>query len=89
MVLLLLLLGNLRAALTVALILPLSVLFTFILMRLFGVTANLMSLGGLAIAIGILVDAAVVVVENIHTQLAHAPKGREPRCTSSTVRRAR
>ncbi len=69
------LLGNLRAALTVALILPLSVLFTFILMNLFGVTANLMSLGGLAIAIGILVDAAVVVVENVHTQLAHAPKG--------------
>ncbi len=69
------LLGNLRAALTVALILPLSVLFTFILMNLFGVTANLMSLGGLAIAIGILVDAAVVVVENIHTQLSHAPKG--------------
>jgi len=68
-------LGNLRAALTVALILPLSVLFTFIMMRLFGVSANLMSLGGLAIAIGILVDAAVVVVENIHTQLSHAPKG--------------
>ena len=72
---LIVLLGNLRAALTVALILPLSVLFTFILMKLFGVTANLMSLGGLAIAIGILVDAAVVVVENVHTQLAHAPKG--------------
>ncbi|MEK7816173.1 MAG: efflux RND transporter permease subunit, partial [Pseudomonadota bacterium] len=69
------LLGNLRAALTVALILPLSVLFTFLMMRLFDVSANLMSLGGLAIAIGILVDAAVVVVENIHTQLAHAPKG--------------
>ena len=69
------LLGNLRAALTVALILPLSVLFTFILMKLLGVTANLMSLGGLAIAIGILVDAAVVVVENVHTQLAHAPQG--------------
>ncbi len=72
---LIVLLGNLRAALTVALILPLTVLFTFILMNLFGVTANLMSLGGLAIAIGILVDAAVVVVENVHTQLAHAPKG--------------
>jgi len=72
---LILMLGNLRAALTVALILPLSVLFTFIMMRLFGVSANLMSLGGLAIAIGILVDAAVVVVENIHTQLSHAPKG--------------
>jgi cobalt-zinc-cadmium resistance protein CzcA len=72
---LIIMLGNLRAALTVALILPLSVLFTFIMMRLFGVSANLMSLGGLAIAIGILVDAAVVVVENIHNQLSHAPKG--------------
>ncbi len=69
------LLGNLRAALTVALVLPLSVLFTFALMRAFGVSANLMSLGGLAIAIGILVDAAVVVVENVHTQLARAPHG--------------
>lgn len=72
---LIVMLGNLRAAFTVALILPLSVLFTFILMRVFGVSANLMSLGGLAIAIGILVDAAVVVVENIHTQLSHAPSG--------------
>jgi heavy metal efflux system protein len=72
---LIIMLGNLRAALTTALILPLSVLFTFTLMRLFGVSANLMSLGGLAIAIGILVDAAVVVVENIHTQLSHAPRG--------------
>lgn len=75
---LIVMLGNLRAALTVALILPLSVLFTFIMMRLTGVTANLMSLGGLAIAIGILVDAAVVVVENIHTQLSNAPKGVSP-----------
>jgi len=75
LVVLIVMLGNLRAALTVALILPLSVLFTFILMRLTGVSANLMSLGGLAIAIGILVDAAVVVVENIHTQLNNAPKG--------------
>jgi cobalt-zinc-cadmium resistance protein CzcA len=72
---LIVLLGNLRAALTVALILPLSVLFTFLAMRVFGVSANLMSLGGLAIAIGILVDAAVVVVENIHTQLGQAPRG--------------
>jgi len=72
---LIIMLGNLRAALTVAIILPLSVLFTFIMMRITGVSANLMSLGGLAIAIGILVDAAVVVVENIHTQLSHAPKG--------------
>ena len=45
------------------------------MMRLFGVSANLMSLGGLAIAIGILVDAAVVVVENTHARLSQAPKG--------------
>lgn len=66
---LLAMLGNLRSALTVAMILPLSVLFTFILMHIFDISANLMSLGGLAIAIGILVDAAVVVVENIHSRL--------------------
>ena len=72
---LIIMLGNLRAALTVAIILPLSVLFTFILMHLTGISANLMTLGGLAIAIGILVDAAVVVVENIYERLSHAPKG--------------
>lgn len=72
--LLLAFLGNLRAALVVALMLPLSALATFILMRLFGLSANLMSLGGLAIAIGILVDAAVVVVENIESQLAEGGK---------------
>lgn len=75
LIVLLVMLGNLRSALTVALILPLSVLFTFVMMRSFGIGANLMSLGGLAIAIGILVDAAVVVVENIHTRLSHAPPG--------------
>ncbi|QID19352.1 efflux RND transporter permease subunit [Nitrogeniibacter mangrovi] len=67
--LLLAFLGNLRAALVVALMLPLSALCTFILMQMFGLSANLMSLGGLAIAIGMLVDAAVVVVENIESQL--------------------
>ena len=72
--LLLLFLGNLRAALVVALILPLSVLATFVLMRLSGLSANLMSLGGLAIAIGLLVDAAVVVVENVVAHLAHDPE---------------
>ena len=72
--LLLAFLGNLRAALVVALMLPLSALATFILMRLFDLSANLMSLGGLAIAIGMLVDAAVVVVENVESRLAEAPK---------------
>ncbi|ACL74314.1 heavy metal efflux pump, CzcA family [Thioalkalivibrio sulfidiphilus HL-EbGr7] len=72
LILLVLFLGDLRAALTVALILPLAALLTFILMDSFGLSANLMSLGGLAIAIGMLVDAAVVVVENIVSQLARA-----------------
>ena len=79
-VLLGLFLGNVRAALTVALVLPLAALITFILMRGFGMSANLMSLGGLAIAIGMLVDAAVVVVENIVQRLAHDPSaGKLPR----------
>ncbi len=69
-ILLILFLGNLRAALTVALALPLAALVTFILMRGFDLSANLMSLGGLSIAIGMLVDAAVVVVENIAAHLA-------------------
>jgi len=69
-ILLLLFLGNLRAALVVAMTLPLAALVTFILMNHFGMSANLMSLGGLAIAIGMLVDAAVVVVENVESYLA-------------------
>ena len=73
-------LGNIRAAITVALVLPLAALITFILMRAFGMSANLMSLGGLAIAIGMLVDAAVVVVENIVQRLATDPTaGKLPR----------
>jgi cobalt-zinc-cadmium resistance protein CzcA len=80
LVLLALFLGDFRAALTVSLILPLAALFTFLMMGQFGLSANLMSLGGLAIAIGMLVDGAVVVVENIATQLADADKaGKLPR----------
>ena len=75
LVLLVLFLGDLRAALTVALVLPLSALATFVCMRFFGLSANLMSLGGLAIAIGMLVDAAVVMVENVVTHLAHQRAG--------------
>ncbi|MBL8320752.1 MAG: efflux RND transporter permease subunit [Acinetobacter sp.] len=72
LILLLLFLGNLRSALVVATVLPLSALSTFLMMRQFGLSANLMSLGGLTIAIGLLVDAAVVMVENIEMQLADA-----------------
>jgi cobalt-zinc-cadmium resistance protein CzcA len=71
-------LGNLRAALVVALILPLSALATFLVMKLYGLSANLMSLGGLAIAIGMLVDAAVVIVENIEAHQSRAA-GSAPR----------
>ena len=73
-ILLMLFLGDLRASLSVALVLPLAALATFILMRQFGMSANLMSLGGLAIAIGMLVDAAVVVVENITTHVTEWQK---------------
>ena len=79
-ILLLLFLGELRAALVVALMLPFAALGTFLLMRLTGMSANLMSLGGLAIAIGMLVDAAVVVVENTVSKLdPHAPGAHLPR----------
>jgi cobalt-zinc-cadmium resistance protein CzcA len=76
LILLVLFLGDLRAALTVALVLPLAALLTFSLMNQFSMSANLMSLGGLAIAIGMLVDAAVVVVENIATHVGHGQKNR-------------
>ncbi len=79
LILLVLFLGDLRAALTVALVLPLAALVTFILMYLFGMSANLMSLGGLAIAIGMLVDAAVVVVENVVSHLSREKGSRLPR----------
>jgi cobalt-zinc-cadmium resistance protein CzcA len=80
LVLLALFLGDWRAALSLALMLPLVVLFTFLLMRQFDLTANLMSLGGLAIAIGKLVDPPVVVVENIASHLAeHGKSERLPR----------
>lgn len=69
--LLLAFLGNLRAAIVVSLTLPFAAITTFLMMSMFGLTANLMSLGGLAIAIGMLVDAAVVVVENTVEQLSH------------------
>jgi CzcA family heavy metal efflux pump len=73
-ILLLLFLGNLRSALVVSLILPLAVLTTFGVMRMLGWSANIMSLGGLAIAIGLLVDCAVVVVENVEHRLSTVEK---------------
>ncbi len=61
--------GSLRPSLVVGLSIPFSVLFAFIGMNYFGLSANLMSFGGLAIAIGLLVDATIVIVENIDRHL--------------------
>lgn len=71
-VVLLVFLGGLRPSVVVALSIPFSILFAFILMKLLGMSANLMSLGGLAIAIGMLVDGAVVMTENVHARLQAA-----------------
>jgi len=73
MLVLVILLADLRSALVVTLVLPLSALFAFIMMRWQGMSANLMSLGGLAIGIGMMVDGAVVMVENIHRHLEGPP----------------
>ena len=61
--------GGFRPSLVVALSIPFSVGFTFLAMKFFDISANLMSLGGIAIAIGMMVDGAVVVVENIDRML--------------------
>ena len=63
---LLLFLGDLRATAVVATSIPLSVLATFGLMYFWGITLNVISFGGLALGIGLLVDAAIVILENIH-----------------------
>lgn len=70
-------LGNVRSAFVVALSLPMSMLVAFLLMKATGLSANLMSLGGLAIAIGMMVDGAVVMVENIWRHLAEN-QGKKP-----------
>ena len=75
-VLLLLFLGNWRASLVIALSLPLAIMIALMIMRTVGMSANLMSLGGLAIAIGMLIDALVVVVENVVGNLHKAPQGK-------------
>lgn len=65
-----LILRNVRSALVVSLALPLSALATFVMMRIFGISANLMSFGGLAISIGMIIDAAIIQVENVQRHLA-------------------
>jgi cobalt-zinc-cadmium resistance protein CzcA len=78
-------LGNVRAALLVAMTIPLSLLFAFIMMKRFGFSANLLTLG--AIDFGMIVDGSVVMVENIFRRLAHRPPD-DTRTTDEVVKDA-
>lgn len=66
---------HVRSALVVIVMLPVGVLIAFIIMRHLGMGSNLMSLGGIAIAIGAMVDAAIVMIENAHKHLERLPAG--------------
>jgi len=85
-VVLLVFLGNVRSAMIVTSMLPASALLAFILMRATGLSANLMSLGGLAIGVGMLVDGGVVMVENVYRHLGEHRSPETPRLT--VIRRA-
>ena len=66
---------HVRSALVAILMLPVGILISFIAMRLLGMSSNLMSLGGIAIAIGAMIDAAIVMIENAHKHLERLPAG--------------
>ena len=70
---------HLRSALVVILSLPVGILVAFIIMERMGINANIMSLGGIAIAIGAMVDAAIVMIENVHKHIEKTPLTRENR----------
>lgn len=67
---------HLRSSLVALFVLPAGVLASIILMDLLGLNANIMSLGGIALAIGVMVDSAVIMIENAHKHLEHDPQGR-------------
>ncbi len=85
-VVLVLFLGDLRSSLIVVATLVLTPLATFIVMNRYGISANLMSLGGLAIAIGLMVDGSVVVIENAYAQLGQRPGEPRARVIFESVR---
>ena len=70
----LLFLLHFRSALVIIITLPLTIAITFLWMKIFGLASNIMSLGGIAIAIGAMIDASIVMVENVHKKL-HSYKG--------------
>ncbi len=65
---------HVRSALVAILMLPVGILMAFIAMRLLGMNSNLMSLGGIAIAIGAMIDAAIVMIENAHKHIERLPE---------------
>ncbi|MBY3117328.1 efflux RND transporter permease subunit [Rhizobium laguerreae] len=67
---------HVRSALVAIIMLPVGILIAFIAMRMLGLGANIMSLGGIAIAIGAMIDAAIVMIENAHKHLERAPPGK-------------
>ncbi|MCK9389536.1 MAG: CusA/CzcA family heavy metal efflux RND transporter [Sulfuritalea sp.] len=69
---------HLRSALVAILMLPVGILIAFIAMRLLGMNSNLMSLGGIAIAIGAMIDAAIVMIENAHKHLERLDRSLPP-----------
>ncbi|MGH1346840.1 MAG: efflux RND transporter permease subunit [Nannocystales bacterium] len=81
----LVMLRNMRSSMLISLMLPLGVLAAFVAMKLWGVDANIMALGGIAIAIGTMVDIGIVFVENISQHLQEAPAGAS---RAAVVRRA-
>jgi cobalt-zinc-cadmium resistance protein CzcA len=72
LIVLYLLLNSIRGSIVVLIALPLSLLATFIVMKLTGISANLMSLGGLAISIGMIIDTTIIQVENVQRHLSEA-----------------
>ena len=79
-------LWHFRSILIVTLPLPISILISFILMQGFGITSNIMSLSGIAIAIGVLVDAGIVMTENV---IRHCERAEKNRSLGSEIRRPR
>ena len=70
---------HLRSSLVVIITLPIAILVAFIIMNIQGVNANIMSLGGIAIAIGAMVDGAIVMIENVHKHMEQTPLTNENR----------
>jgi len=79
---------HVRSALVAILTLPIGILIAFIAMRTMGMGSNIMSLGGIAIAIGAMVDAAIVMIENAHKRLEHLPPHATKHDRAATMIRA-